>query len=147
VLQSYRSLRALQFSYKLYFHPISYVKVYDFITILLCRKWKNGYPNSGYPYPTWIFGCLPGSTRSVSDPNPKLQYPGITRIRPEYKNTRIRIRKNGYLHYPYLVPDGYTRPVFTPSWACSRPEPRRGLVRPRCSTKVRIFPIALLLSP
>ncbi|AQK57772.1 Ankyrin repeat domain-containing protein 2A [Zea mays] len=27
VLQSYRSLRALQFSYKLYLHPISYVKV------------------------------------------------------------------------------------------------------------------------
>ncbi|PWZ24507.1 hypothetical protein Zm00014a_042303 [Zea mays] len=27
VLQSYRSLRALQFSYKIYLHPISYVKV------------------------------------------------------------------------------------------------------------------------
>ncbi|PWZ11307.1 hypothetical protein Zm00014a_012022 [Zea mays] len=27
VLQSYRSLRALQFLYKLYLHPISYVKV------------------------------------------------------------------------------------------------------------------------
>ena len=27
VLQSHRSLQALQFSYKLYLHPISYVKV------------------------------------------------------------------------------------------------------------------------
>jgi hypothetical protein len=27
VLQSHRSLQALQFSYKLYIHPISYVKV------------------------------------------------------------------------------------------------------------------------
>jgi hypothetical protein len=27
VLQSYRSLQALQFSYKLYLHPILYVKV------------------------------------------------------------------------------------------------------------------------
>jgi hypothetical protein len=44
-----------------------------------------------------------------------LQYPGITRIRPEYKTTRTRIRKNGYLHYPYPVPDGYTRLVFTPT--------------------------------
>jgi hypothetical protein len=42
-----------------------------------------------------------------------LHYPGITRIRPEYKNTRIRIRKTGYLHYPYPVPGGYTRPAFT----------------------------------
>jgi hypothetical protein len=65
-------------------------------------------------------GYLPGSPRSVSDPNPKLQYPGITRIRPENKNTRICIRKNGYLHYPYPVPDGYTRPVFTPRYQ-SRP--------------------------
>jgi hypothetical protein len=46
---------------------------------------------------------------------PKLQYPDITRIRPEYKNTRSCIRKNGYLHYPYPVPDGYTRPIFTPT--------------------------------
>jgi hypothetical protein len=52
-----------------------------------------------------ISGYLPGSPRSVSDPNPKLQYPGITRIRPKYKNTRIHIRKNGYLYYSYLVPD------------------------------------------
>jgi hypothetical protein len=56
----------------------------------------------------------PGSPRFISDPNPKLQYAGISRIRPEYKTTRIRIRKNEYLHYPYPVPDGYTRPVFTP---------------------------------
>jgi hypothetical protein len=27
VLQSHRSLQALQFSYKLYLHPISYVKI------------------------------------------------------------------------------------------------------------------------
>jgi hypothetical protein len=27
VLQNYRSLQALQFSYKFYLHPISYVKV------------------------------------------------------------------------------------------------------------------------
>jgi hypothetical protein len=43
-----------------------------------------------------------------------MYYAGITRIRLEYKNNRIRIRKNGYLHYPYPVPDGYTQPVFTP---------------------------------
>jgi hypothetical protein len=36
---------------------------------------------------------LPGSPRSVSDPNPKLNYSGITRIRPEYKNTQICIQK------------------------------------------------------
>jgi hypothetical protein len=68
-------------------------KSYDFITILLCRKRKNGYP--GYPYPTRISRYLPGSHRSVSDPNSKLQYPSITHIRPEYKNTRIRIQKTG----------------------------------------------------
>jgi hypothetical protein len=60
-----------------------------------------------------------GSPNSVSDPNPKLQYPSIIRICSEYKNTRIRIRKNRYLYYSYLVPDGYTRPVFTPSSAGS----------------------------
>jgi hypothetical protein len=48
---------------------------------------KNGYMNSRYSYPARIFRYLPGSPRSVSDPNPKLQYPGITCIRPEYKNT------------------------------------------------------------
>jgi hypothetical protein len=77
------------------------------------KKKKNGYPNSGYPYPTRISGYLPGSIGS--DPNPKLHYSGITRIRPEYKNTRIRIWKNEYLHYMYLIPGGYTRPVFTPT--------------------------------
>jgi hypothetical protein len=56
---------------------------------------------------------LPDSSRYISDPNPKLQYPGITRIHPEYKNTRIHIRKNGYLPYLYPVPDAYIRPVFT----------------------------------
>jgi hypothetical protein len=47
----------------------------------------------GTPYQTRISGYLSGSSRSVPDPNPKLQYSGITRIRPEYKTTRIRIRK------------------------------------------------------
>jgi hypothetical protein len=61
-------------------------KSYDFITIL-CRKRKNGYTNSRYPYPTQISGYLPDNPRFVSDPNLKLQYPGITCIRPEYKNT------------------------------------------------------------
>jgi hypothetical protein len=105
VLQSYRSLQYLQFSYKFYLHLISYVKVwYNFITILLCRKRKNG-----YSYSTRISGYLPGSHRSVSDPNPELQYPGITRIRPEYKNTRIRIRKMGIctirIRYQTGIPD------------------------------------------
>ena len=40
---------------------------------------------------------------------------GYYPICPKYKNTRIRIRKNGYLHYLYPIPDGYTRPVFTPT--------------------------------
>ena len=52
------------------------------------------------PYPTRIWSynirVLP-----VSVPNIKL---------PESVS-----EKNGYLHYPYPVPDGYTRPVFTPS--------------------------------
>ncbi|PWZ07683.1 hypothetical protein Zm00014a_042545 [Zea mays] len=84
-------------------------KSYDFITMLLCRKRKNG-----YPYPTRISGYLPGSTRSVFDPNPKLYYPGIIRIRPEYKNTRTRIRKMVPNQYPYPVPVSGTLPVFTP---------------------------------
>jgi hypothetical protein len=79
------------------------------------QKRKNGYPNSGYPYPTRISGYLPGSTRSVSDPNPKLYYPGITRIRPEYKNNCIRIRKIFPNQYPYPVPISGTLPVFTPT--------------------------------
>jgi hypothetical protein len=85
------------------------------------QKRKNEYPNSGYPYPTRISGYLPGSTRSVSDPNPKLYYPGITHIRPEYKNTRICIRKMVPNQYPYLVPVSGTVPVFTPTLGgCSR---------------------------
>jgi hypothetical protein len=78
------------------------------------QKKKNRYPDSRYPYPTRISGYLSGSTRFVSDPNPKMHYLGITRIRPKYKNIRIRIRKNGYLYYPYPVHDEYTRTVFTP---------------------------------
>jgi hypothetical protein len=73
---------------------------------------KNGYPNSGYTYPTRISGYLPGSIGSVSDPNPKLHYPGITRIRPKYKNTRIRIRKTGIytirIWYPTVIPDPFS---------------------------------------
>jgi hypothetical protein len=93
------------------------------------QKRKNEYPNSGYPYPTRISSYLSGSTRSVSDPNPKLYYPDITRIRPEYKNTRIHIRKmvpNQYSYpvpvsgtlpnqYSYPVPVSGTLPVFTPT--------------------------------
>jgi hypothetical protein len=78
------------------------------------QKRKNGYPNSGYPYPTRISGYLPGSTCSVSDPNSKLYYPGITRIRPEYKNICICIRKMVPNQYPYPVPVSGTLPVFTP---------------------------------
>ena len=102
--------------FKLYNFHINFIfiyKSYEFITIL-CRKRKNGYPNSGYPYPTPISGYLPGSVRSVSDPNPKLYYPGITRIRPEYKNICIRIRKMVPNQYPYPVPVSGTLPVFTP---------------------------------
>jgi hypothetical protein len=77
------------------------------ITILLCRKRKTGTRiRSGY---------LPSSTRSASDPNPKLYYPGITRISPEYKNTRTRIRKMVPNQYPYPVPISGTLPVFTPT--------------------------------
>jgi hypothetical protein len=49
----------------------------------------------GTPYPTWISGYLPRNPCSVSDPNPKLQYPGFTLIRPEYKNTWICIQNTG----------------------------------------------------
>jgi hypothetical protein len=70
---------------------------------------------TGTRIPARIFGYLPGSISFVSDPNLKLHYTGITRICPKYKNICICIRKNEYLHYPYLVPSGYTRPVFTPT--------------------------------
>jgi hypothetical protein len=79
------------------------------------QKKKKRVPEFRVPVSDPNIRVFTGYTRSVSDPNPKLHYPGITRIRPEYKNTRIRIWKNGYLHYPYPVPGGYTRPVFTPS--------------------------------
>jgi hypothetical protein len=42
---------------------------------------------------TRISWYLPGSPRSVSDLNPKLNYQGIIRIYPEYKNIRICIEK------------------------------------------------------
>jgi hypothetical protein len=106
VLQSYRFLRALQFSYKLYLHPFI-CKSYDFITIS-CIKRKNG-----YPYPTRISRYLPCSPRSVSDLNPKLHYPNITRIHPEYKNTRICIRKTGICAIRIRYPTGISDP-FSP---------------------------------
>jgi hypothetical protein len=43
-----------------------------------------------------------------------MYYPGITRIRPEYKNTRIRIRKMVPNQYPYPVAVSGTLPIFTP---------------------------------
>jgi hypothetical protein len=57
------------------------------------QKKKKRVPEFRVPVSDPNIRYLPGSTRSVSDPNPKVYYPGITRIRPEYKNTRIRIRK------------------------------------------------------
>jgi hypothetical protein len=57
----------------------------------MLKKKKTG------TYPTRISGYFPGSARSVSDPNLKLQYPGITRIRPEYKTTWIRIKKRVFV--------------------------------------------------
>jgi hypothetical protein len=51
------------------------------------------------------FRYLPGCTRSVSDPNSKLYYPGITRIRPEYKKYQYSYPKNG----PESVPVSGTR--------------------------------------
>jgi hypothetical protein len=57
------------------------------------KKKKNGYLNFGYPYLTRISRYLTGSHRFVSDPNLKLDYLGITRICPKYKNTRIHIQK------------------------------------------------------
>ena len=78
------------------------------------QKKKKRVPEFQVPVSDLNIWYFSGSHRSVSDPNLKLQYPGITRTRPEYKTTRIRIRKNGYLHYPYPILAGYTRPVFTP---------------------------------
>jgi hypothetical protein len=54
----------------------------------------TGYPVAGYPYPPEAVGYLPGTARPVSVPYPIRFYPGSTRIRPGYKITRIRIRKN-----------------------------------------------------
>ena len=106
------------------------------------QKKKNGYPNSGYPYLTRISGYLPGSSRFVSDPNPKLQYPGITRIRLECKNTSICIRKTGIctirIWYPTGIPDPFhpypsrcpvARHVGTDT---SAPTPAPAPVLPRC---------------
>jgi hypothetical protein len=91
------------------------------------QKRKSEYPNFGYPYPTRISEFLPGSPRSIFDPNPKLNNPGITRIHPKYKNTQICIRKNEYLHNSYLVPAGYTWPVFTPTLCVTLDCPAIGL--------------------
>jgi hypothetical protein len=86
------------------------------------QKKKKRVPKFRVPVSDPNIRVFTGSPRSVSDPYPKLQYLGITHIRVEYKNTRIRIRKNGYLHYPYPVPDGYTRPVFTPRYLYGKME-------------------------
>jgi hypothetical protein len=103
VLQSYRSLRALQFSYKLYFSSDFICKGFDFITILLCRKRKNGHPDSGYRYPTWISGYLLGSLGSVYDPKSEAALSKYYSYSPKYKNIHIRIRKNNIytIHIPY----------------------------------------------
>jgi hypothetical protein len=55
------------------------------------QKKKKRVPEFRVPVSDPNIRVFTGYTRSVSDPNPKLHYPGITRIRPEYKNTRIRI--------------------------------------------------------
>jgi hypothetical protein len=44
-----------------------------------------------------------------------MYYSGIIRIRPGYKNTRIRIRKMVPNQYPYPVPVSGTLPVFIPN--------------------------------
>jgi hypothetical protein len=46
VLQSYRSLRALQFLYKLYLHPISYVKIIILYNYIIMQKKKKRVPVS-----------------------------------------------------------------------------------------------------
>jgi hypothetical protein len=77
------------------------------------QKKKKRVPEFRVPVSDPNIRYLPGSTRSVSDPNPKLYYPGITRIHPEYKN--ICIRKMVPNQYPYPVPVSGTQPVFTPN--------------------------------
>jgi hypothetical protein len=49
---------------------------------------------TGYPYPSETVGYLPGITRLVFVPYPIRFYSVITCIRPKYKITCIRIRKN-----------------------------------------------------
>jgi hypothetical protein len=74
----------------------------------------------GYPYPTRIFGYLPGSHRSVSGPNPKLHYSGITRICLEYKTPESVFEKRVFT----LSVSGnrrYTLLVFTPIDYVGRP--------------------------
>jgi hypothetical protein len=79
------------------------------------QKNKKRVPEFQVPYPTRISRYLLGSPRSLSDPNPKLQYPGITRIRPEYKNTQIHIEKTGICTIRIRYPTGIPRPIFTPT--------------------------------
>jgi hypothetical protein len=62
---------------------------------------------SRYPYTNRISGY-------VSKPNPKVHYPGNTRIRPGYKNYLNPYLKNRYFYYPYPVTDRYTGSFFTP---------------------------------
>jgi hypothetical protein len=70
VLQSYRSLRALQFSYKLYLHLISYVKVMILLLYYYAEKEKTG-------------TRIPGSRI-------RPEYPGIYRVVLAPYPTRIR---------------------------------------------------------
>jgi hypothetical protein len=62
---------------------------------------------------TRISWYLPGSPRSVSDLNPKLNYQGIIRIYPEYKNIRICIEKMSIWTICIRYPAGTSGP-FSP---------------------------------
>jgi hypothetical protein len=106
VLQSYRSLRALQFLYKLYLRPISYVKVmmlelYYAEKEKTCSRIPGTRIRSEYlgiyrvlltPYPTRVRSCTI-RVLSVFVLNIKI---------PE------SVSEKWVLHYPYPVHDGYT---------------------------------------
>jgi hypothetical protein len=70
---------------------------------------RNGNENSRYPYPTRISGYLPSNIGSVSDPNLKLHYLGITRIVPNIKISVFVSEKTGIcticIWYPADIPD------------------------------------------
>lgn len=63
---------------------------------------------NGYPYPIRISGYSPNSSRSKSEVQVLFIFV------PNIKVSKS-VSKNGYLYYPYLIPDEYTQPVFTPS--------------------------------